>query len=130
MGQPKHSIQECRRANLTFEAPLKATLRLVRWSRAKVASAGSARRRRRRFYLGEIPLITERGTFRINGAEPRDREPAPPLTGRVLPGARAPERTTLLLRQVIPYRRDVGRDPDGHQGRDVHVAPTAVISSA
>ena len=31
LGQPKHTIQECRERNLTFEAPLKATLRLVRW---------------------------------------------------------------------------------------------------
>ncbi|MCK4512085.1 DNA-directed RNA polymerase subunit beta, partial [bacterium] len=68
LGQPKHSIDECRERNLTFEAPLKATLRLVRWE-----PATESRRKRMleaeeaQIYLGDIPLITDRGTFVVNG---------------------------------------------------------------
>ena len=52
----------------------------------------SATSRSRRSTFGEIPMLTENGTFIINGTERVIVSPAPPLAGRVLPGARPPRR--------------------------------------
>jgi len=104
MGQPKHSIQECRERNLTFEAPLKATLRLVRWEPREGGQRRFREAEEAEIYLGEIPLITERGTFVINGAErvivsQLHRSPGVFFQERVHPNG-----TTLYFAKVIPYR--------------------------
>ncbi len=105
LGQPKHSIDECRERNLTFEAPLKATLRLVRW-----APAVEGRRKRMleaeeaQIYLGDIPLITDRGTFLVNGAErvivsQLHRSPGVFFQDKIHPNG-----TRLFFAKIIPYR--------------------------
>jgi len=48
-------------------------------------------------YMGEIPLMTDNGSFIINGTERRDRLAAPPLAGRVL---RARPRQDAFVRQA------------------------------
>jgi len=72
VGKPRYTISECKARNMTYSAPLKSTLRLI--SRAP-AEKGSDRPRpvkdvlEQDVFLGELPLITDRGTFVINGAE-------------------------------------------------------------
>jgi DNA-directed RNA polymerase subunit beta len=68
LGEPKYTIDECQERDATYAAPLKATLRLI----VKEAHEGTKEIKdiiEQEVYLGEIPLITEKGTFIINGAE-------------------------------------------------------------
>ncbi len=104
LGQPKHNIQECRERNLTFEAPLKATLRLVRWEPREGGQRKFIEAEEAEIYLGEIPLITDRGTFVVNGAErvivsQLHRSPGVFFQERVHPNG-----TTLYFAKIIPYR--------------------------
>ena len=68
LGEPKYSVEECMERDMTYGAPLKATLRLV-----INEDVGGEKRPRdileKEVYLGELPLLTEQGTFVINGAE-------------------------------------------------------------
>jgi DNA-directed RNA polymerase subunit beta len=59
LGKPKYSIPECQKRGMTYAAPMKVKLRLVRKGIAKEQEV----------YIGELPLMTETGTFIINGAE-------------------------------------------------------------
>ncbi len=67
-GTPRYSIKECQERNMTYAAPLKATLRLVirepegKDKRVKDIIEQDV-------FLGELPVLTETGTFVINGAE-------------------------------------------------------------
>jgi len=66
--QEKYSIDECRERNLSYQAPLKAKLRLNVFEQTE-----NGREHKdtieQYVFLGEIPLITEQGTFIVNGAE-------------------------------------------------------------
>ncbi|MFC1500482.1 DNA-directed RNA polymerase subunit beta [Candidatus Zixiibacteriota bacterium] len=68
IGQPKYSVDECKDRNMTYAASLKARLRLIIRD-----SEGDEKRVKdiieQSTYLGELPLITDRGTFIVNGAE-------------------------------------------------------------
>ncbi|MCX6353300.1 MAG: DNA-directed RNA polymerase subunit beta [Candidatus Aureabacteria bacterium] len=59
LGVPKYDIMECRRRGLTYSAPLRVTLRLRENGNIKEETV----------YFGSVPLMTEQGTFIINGAE-------------------------------------------------------------
>ncbi len=69
LGEPKYSVQECQERDLTFSVPLKAVLRL------RIREQGEDGQKRdkeiieQEVYLGELPMITDKGTFVINGAE-------------------------------------------------------------
>ncbi|MEJ5171221.1 MAG: hypothetical protein WHU10_09545, partial [Fimbriimonadales bacterium] len=60
IGEPKYSIQECRDRDMTFEAPIRAIVRFGGKDREQIESE---------VYLGDLPLMTDRGTFIINGRE-------------------------------------------------------------
>ncbi len=60
LGEPKYSLSECRDRDLTFEAPIKAIVRFGGRDREMIESE---------VYLGDLPLMTDRGTFIINGRE-------------------------------------------------------------
>ncbi|MBN1492539.1 MAG: DNA-directed RNA polymerase subunit beta [Candidatus Omnitrophica bacterium] len=59
LGKPKYSIAECHKRAMTYAAPLKVKLRLIRQGEQKEQEV----------YIGELPLMTPTGTFIINGAE-------------------------------------------------------------
>lgn len=61
IGEPKYSENECKDRDATYAAMLKATIRLIRKDTMEV--------REQVVYMGDIPLMTRRGTFIINGAE-------------------------------------------------------------
>jgi DNA-directed RNA polymerase subunit beta len=68
IGQPKYTVDECKDRNMTYAASLKARLRLI------IRDPESSEKRvkdiiEQSCYLGELPIITERGTFIVNGAE-------------------------------------------------------------
>lgn len=60
LGEPKYQIDECRDRDMTFESPVKAKVRLTQSNKEIIESE---------VYLGDLPLMTEKGTFVINGAE-------------------------------------------------------------
>jgi DNA-directed RNA polymerase subunit beta len=60
LGEPKYSIQECRDRDMTFETPIKAIVRFGGKDREVIESE---------VYLGDLPLMTDKGTFIINGRE-------------------------------------------------------------
>jgi len=70
IGESKYSEEECKERDLTFAAPLKARLRLV--INEEDEESGEVRLKdivQSEVFLGEIPLLTRKGTFIINGAE-------------------------------------------------------------
>lgn len=70
IGEPKYDVTECKERGLTYAAPLKIRVRLV--VREKDKETGEKKVidiRESDVYMGELPLMTERGTFIINGAE-------------------------------------------------------------
>ncbi|MFB3880791.1 MAG: DNA-directed RNA polymerase subunit beta [Armatimonadota bacterium] len=61
LGEPKYDIYECRDRDATYEAPLKARVWLHHRRTGEIKES--------EVYLGELPIMTENGTFVINGAE-------------------------------------------------------------
>jgi DNA-directed RNA polymerase subunit beta len=97
----KYDVDECQERGMTFAVPLKVTIRLVVWDKDPETGAKTIRDiKEQEVYFGDIPLMTENGTFIINGTE------------RVIvsqlhrsPGVffSQPEKG-LFAAQVIPYR--------------------------
>ncbi len=70
LDKPKYDVDECRRRDITYAAPLRATLRLVVWDVDEATDARSIRGiKEQEVYIGDIPLMTENGTFTIHGTE-------------------------------------------------------------
>ena len=69
-GEPKYTPEECREKGMTYSVPLKVTLNLVVCDKAAEGETKSIRDiKQQEVYLGEMPLMTEHGTFIINGTE-------------------------------------------------------------
>ncbi|HWN14472.1 MAG TPA: DNA-directed RNA polymerase subunit beta, partial [Candidatus Dormibacteraeota bacterium] len=69
-GDPKYTVEECHDRGMTFAIPLKVTLRLKVVDNDKETKTQTVREvREQEVYLGELPLMTEKGTFIINGTE-------------------------------------------------------------
>jgi DNA-directed RNA polymerase subunit beta len=67
---PKYDVDECRERGMTFSAPLKVTVRLVVWDIDSDTDTRTVSNiKEQEVYFGEIPLMTENGTFIINGTE-------------------------------------------------------------
>ncbi|MCX5802265.1 MAG: DNA-directed RNA polymerase subunit beta [Proteobacteria bacterium] len=70
ISDPKNSEEECLFRGLTFATPMKVTIRLVVWNVDPDTKIRDIRAvKEQDVYFGEIPLMTERGTFIINGTE-------------------------------------------------------------
>ena len=70
LEEPKYDVEECQQRGMTFAAPLKVTLRLVVWDVDEETGARSIRDiKEQDVYMGDMPLMTENGTFIINGTE-------------------------------------------------------------
>jgi DNA-directed RNA polymerase subunit beta len=67
---PKYDVEECHQRGITFAAPLKVTLRLVVWDIEEGTGLKSIRDiKEQEVYMGDVPLMTENGTFIVNGTE-------------------------------------------------------------
>ncbi len=70
IGDPKYDVDECRQRGMTFSAPMKVTIQLVIWDRDPETDTRSIRNvKEQEVYFGEMPLMTDNGTFIINGTE-------------------------------------------------------------
>ncbi|MBC9785245.1 DNA-directed RNA polymerase subunit beta [Heliobacterium chlorum] len=61
LGEPKYSVEECKERDVTFAAPLRVKVRLINKETGEV--------KEQEVFMGDFPLMTEKGTFIINGAE-------------------------------------------------------------
>lgn len=70
LERPKYDVSECRHRGMTFAAPLKITVRLVVYDVDEEAGTRNIRDiKEQEVYMGEIPLMTDAGSFIINGTE-------------------------------------------------------------
>ncbi len=98
----KYTVEECQERGMTYAVPLKVTVRLVVWDKDSETEGKSIRDiKEQEVYFGDIPLMTENGTFIINGTE------------RVIvsqlhrsPGVffESNPARTFILSKIIPYR--------------------------
>ncbi|SOE18600.1 DNA-directed RNA polymerase subunit beta [Hoeflea halophila] len=67
---PKFDTEECRQRDLTYAAPLKVTLRLIVFDVDEDTGAKSIKDiKEQNVYMGDMPLMTDNGTFIVNGTE-------------------------------------------------------------
>jgi len=103
LGEPKYTVVECQERDVTYAAPLKASLRLI----IKEEIGGQKRVRdiiEQEVFLGELPLMTDKGTFIINGAErvivsQLHRSPGVYFEETIHPNGKR-----LFSTRIIPYR--------------------------
>ncbi len=69
LGAPKYEVSECSSAGRTFSSPLRAQLRLILWQNSDSEEKEIKSIKEQEVYLCEVPLMTESGSFIINGAE-------------------------------------------------------------
>jgi DNA-directed RNA polymerase subunit beta len=68
--RPKYDVDECRSRGMTFAAPIRVVARLVIWDKDEATGVQSVRDvKEQEVYFGEIPLMTDYGTFIVNGTE-------------------------------------------------------------
>ena len=66
----KYDVDECHSRGMTYAAPMKVSIRLIVWEKDEVTGQQSIRSvKEQDVYFGEIPLMTEHGTFIVNGTE-------------------------------------------------------------
>ena len=70
LGIPPFDVKECMQRGLIYAAPLRVLLRLVTFNKDESSATKTVRDiKEQEVYMGEIPLMTENGTFVINGTE-------------------------------------------------------------
>ncbi len=70
LEEPKYDVDECIQRGMTYAAPLKVVLRLIVWDVDEDTGARSIRDiKEQPVYMGDMPLMTDNGTFVINGTE-------------------------------------------------------------
>ncbi|HVZ41102.1 MAG TPA: DNA-directed RNA polymerase subunit beta [Candidatus Kapabacteria bacterium] len=100
--RPKYSVTECRDRELTYAVPLKARLRLS--SKADKESDDFIETIEQEVYLGNIPMMTDRGTFIINGAERVVVSQLHRSPGVFFSDAVHPNGTRIFSARIIPFR--------------------------
>src|SRR6267378_2968116 len=103
LGEPKYTVEECIERDMTYSAPLKATLQLV----INEEVNGVKRPRNiieKEVYLGELPLLTPLGTFVINGAERVIVSQLHRSPGVVFEESTHPNGQRLISSRIIPFR--------------------------
>jgi DNA-directed RNA polymerase subunit beta len=122
LGEPKYSVEECIERDMTYAAPLKATLRLIVWERDEDEDDDSSKKKKKKkpsipiedrrpqdiiekeVYLGDLPLLTELGTFIINGAQRVVVSQLHRSPGVVFEENIHPNGTKLYSARIIPFR--------------------------
>lgn len=70
LGEPRYEVEECHQRGMTYAAPLKVTVQLVLWDvESKTGTRTIKNVKEQEVYFGEVPLMTENGTFMVNGTE-------------------------------------------------------------
>lgn len=61
LGEPKYEVEECKERDVTYAAPLRVNVRLINRETGEI--------KEQEVFMGDFPLMTDNGTFIINGAE-------------------------------------------------------------
>ncbi|ATQ54919.1 DNA-directed RNA polymerase subunit beta [Paracoccus yeei] len=70
LERPKYDVDECQARDMTYAAPLKVTLRLIVFDVDETSGAKSVKDiKEQDVYMGDMPLMTQNGTFIVNGTE-------------------------------------------------------------
>jgi len=70
LERPKYDVEECLQRGMTYAAPIKVVIRLVVWDVNEDSGVRSIRDvKEQEVFFGEIPLMTDHGTFIVNGTE-------------------------------------------------------------
>jgi DNA-directed RNA polymerase subunit beta len=104
LGEPKYSVEECIERDMTFAAPLKATLRLVVWEDLEDGERRPKDIIEKEVYLGDLPLLTDLGTFIINGSERVIVSQLHRSPGVVFEETIHPNGSKLFSARIIPFR--------------------------
>ncbi|RMD84200.1 MAG: DNA-directed RNA polymerase subunit beta [Candidatus Dadabacteria bacterium] len=108
IGEPKYDVEECHQRGMTYSAPLKVTVQLITYDVDPETQQRTLKDiKEQEVYFGEIPMMTENGTFMINGTErvivsQLHRSPGVFFDhdkGRTSAGGRL-----LFSARIIPYR--------------------------
>ena len=107
LGTPKYSVEECIERDMTYASPLKAKLRLIVWD-TEEGEANSEKQPgdiiEKEVYLGDLPLLTDLGTFIINGAERVVVSQLHRSPGVVFEESVHPNGSKLFSSRIIPFR--------------------------
>jgi hypothetical protein len=133
LEKPKYDVDECHQRGMTYAAPIKVIVRLVAWDKDEATGDPVIKAiKEQEVYFGEIPLMTENGTFIINGTERVIVSPAAPLARCVLRSRRGKTHSSsgklLYSRADHPVPRLVARlrvRPQGHHLRPHRPPPEA-----
>src|SRR6201991_3582734 len=105
---PKNAIEQCIQRDMTFAAPLKVKLRLIVFETDEETGARSVKDiKEQDVYMGDIPLMTEKGTFIVNGTQRVIVSQMPRSPGVFFDhdkGKTHASGTLLFAARVIPYR--------------------------
>ena len=104
LGEPKYSVEECIERDMTYAAPLKARLRLVVFEQIGDGEKRPGDILEKEVYLGDLPLLTEHGTFVVNGAERVIVSQLHRSPGVVFEESVHPNGTRLFSSRIIPFR--------------------------
>ena len=100
--QLKYDVAECQERGMTYSAPLKVTIRLTIYEKSPETGTKSIRDiKEQEVFFGEIPLMTENGTFIINGTERVIVNQLHRSPGVFFESA---NQRTYFLGKIIPYR--------------------------
>ena len=69
VGEPKYSVRECLQKGTTYAAPIKISVKLNQFEMDPGGKKKLKESREQEVYIGEMPLMTDTGTFIINGTE-------------------------------------------------------------
>ena len=105
LGEPKYSVDECIERDMTYAAPLKARLRLIVWEELEDGERRPSEDiKEKDVYLGDLPLLTDLGTFIINGAERVIVSQLHRSPGVVFEENVHPNGSKLHSSRIIPFR--------------------------
>ncbi len=120
LGEPVFDVNECQIRGTTYSAPLRVKLRLVIYDKESGAQKAIKDIKEQEVYMGELPLMTENGTFVINGTERvivNQLHRSPGVFFDHDKGKTHSSGKLLFSARVIPYRGswlDIEFDPKDH----------------
>ncbi len=104
LSPPKYSVIECQKRGMTYAASLKAKIRLVLYEEDPQGNKQAIAIKEQDVFVGELPLMTEKGTFIINGAERVVVSQLHRSPGVCFEEKQHPSGRMLLSGRIIPYR--------------------------
>jgi DNA-directed RNA polymerase subunit beta len=108
LEDPKYDVEECQQRGMTYAAPLKVTLRLIVFEVDEDTQAKSVLDiKEQDVYMGDMPLMTDHGTFVINGTERvivSQMHRSPGVFFDHDKGKTHSSRKFLFAARIIPYR--------------------------